>query len=420
VRQGSIGVLKGWLGKNESTGKLSNVDIVVNAYSDWARGEAQIRQKVSQIGDEPATHGEQVEEHLTQMVARRRALRDAAIISTRVAELALWNERGVGPEQRIHDTLPAVQLVGPFRQYLESDYQRIQRNDELGRSQETIKTLESEMSVVKKALEQAQSELDMQNQLLNKDIQLLTQEKDVVIQKLVSMEAQMELKVQVASQEAEIRIRREFAETRPAPAPLASAGEEGDHELLVVTDRPVVVQTASQRGRQVALLEEMLHELKISGLNVETTVPVSNNSVRGSNGKVYTITEVTDVMSMVNTTDATMGASVGSSQSGLGHKDVSLAANDYKNCLRSPNYDNVSEVDPEDNAGYGLEEDYADDSADGSGLKAMIALEMSGGSDPMGTDGDLVINEGTELQSAEAVLLTGAGNEPGADFGSTF
>ena len=60
----------------------------------------------------------------------------------------------------------------------------------------------------------------------------------------------------------------------------------------MVTNQSVVLQTENQKAHQVQLLEELVQNLKSSGVHIAPTVPVSDTAIRASNGKMYTMTEV--------------------------------------------------------------------------------------------------------------------------------
>jgi hypothetical protein len=74
------------------------------------------------------------------------------------------------------------------------------------------------------------------------------------------------------------------------------SGTQVDPELefLVVTNKPVVVQSAEARNHELALLGELLRQMQRSGSGVPPTLPASGSAIRASNGRVYAMTEVAD------------------------------------------------------------------------------------------------------------------------------
>ena len=135
IRDSSIAVLRGWLGKDKQSGAACSMNMVVKSYAELAKGEAKIRQNIESAP---------IEVSLQEVVTARRHLRDIMIASTRVAELAWWNERGVDPKDRVNDILPSFQVMGPFEQHLESSDHRMARDQEVQDYQARIHQLEEE------------------------------------------------------------------------------------------------------------------------------------------------------------------------------------------------------------------------------------------------------------------------------------
>ena len=204
----------------------------------------------------------------------------------------------------------------------------------------------------------------------------------MVEQQLLDHRNQVALKIQLARQQAELEIRKEL-QSKPPGGPVS----ENDLQLIVISNQTVRIQQEQQWEAQLFQLEQLVRDLRVSGATIAATQTGLDNIVLASNGRPYSVVEVTDVA--VN--PAPLSGEVESAKEDsieAGIKELEAALGDQEGEL-------VIQEEPSQDA---------DLQAD---LQAMIHLELK---DDDG--GDLV-------EQAEKILKIGT-DEPEVDFENAF
>ena len=255
--------------------------------------------------------GSAVENYLQQLVTVRRELRDFMVVSTRVAEEALWTERCVAEQDRPQEVPISYTLDtdGPMMLMTPTGYDSLRlRIVELEREgDETAKDLvlertrveflERELAEKEKRKKALVDELAMNKRMcesLAKDIEANQAEAR-------AFRAEMTLQAEQVAMQTERRVRAEMTVTTPAPVTsvlsrAASSSTEMDTRVpVVLSEATVVVDTLDRRRHQCAVARGLLALLEDEAYVVPATVCVAKGIVRASSGQHYSLQMVQPV-----------------------------------------------------------------------------------------------------------------------------